>query len=224
MNDRIGRRNPRANIAIVLYIITSAALYAIEFKMYSRAIETVFTYVVVYPPLFLIGYLVFGKRPMKRKDRKELRAKAMGMVGAIVLVGCALVVYNYLSGEKYRSLIDWQILAIVAAVAVVGLLESKRDEIVRKVLKVDYISIIFGALLLATVMFLLITRPYTVAGAEKMLAGYGRQDAVFEEHYPQGSQLPQGTDGPLGAYLFVGADGDRFLVDVASGELLGSGG
>jgi len=219
ISETIKKLNSHIYAAFILYVVTSAALYVIEYKMFAGAIETIFMFVSVYPPLFLIGYLIFGKRPLKR-DRKELRAKAMGMVGTMVLVVCGLVVYNYFSGDDYRHLANWQILAIVIIIAVIGLLESKKIAVAIRILRVDYISMLFTAILLATVVFLLATGPYSVAGAESVLAGAGRQDAVFEGHYPQGSEFLEETGGPLGAYLFVGADGERVLVDVASGELL----
>ena len=219
ISETIKKLNFHIYAAFILYVVTSAALYVIEYKMFAGAIETIFMFVSVYPPLFLIGYLIFGKRPLKR-DRKELRAKAMGMVGTMALVVCGLVLYNYLSGDDYRYLVNWQILAIVIVIAVIGLLESKKFITAHRILRVDYISMIFASLLLTTVIFLLATGPFSVAGAENVLAGVGRQDAVFEEHYPQGSEALQEAGGPLGAYLFIGADGERFLVDVASGECL----
>ena len=174
--------NLRICLAFVLYVATGAALWMIENRMYAGAVETVFVYIAVYPPLFLIGFLVFGKRQM-RKDRKEIRAKIMGMVGAMALVGCGIAAYNFLNGDNYQGLINWQLLAIVAAVAAVGMFDSKRVIVVNILQKVDYISLIFAALLLTTMIFLIITRPCTVAGAQRALSDYGYQDTHYLNHF-----------------------------------------
>jgi len=212
--------NPRVLLAFVLYAFTNVMLWMIEYRIYGGAVGTVFAYVSIYPPLFLVGFLIFGKRQLKR-ERKELRAKAMGMTGSILLVGCVLVGYNFLSGDAYRHLTDWQILSIVVAVSAIGVFESKRDENIQKVQKVDYISLIFGLLMLTTLMFLLITRPYSVARAERVLSDYGYQDLHYLNHLTKEYEdLPEET-GPLGVYVFVNNLGQEvFVVDITSGRVL----
>ena len=211
--------NIHISLAAALYIVTCVVLYIIEFVLYDRAVITVFWYVLVYPPLFLIGHLIYRNRKAKR-DRKEIRARMMGLFGTIVLVVCVVVGYNFISGSEYRDLSTWQILGIVMTVAAFGLLESKRDDMEKKVLRVDYISITFATLLVFTAAFLLITAPRTIGGAERLLAAQGRSDAVFAEHHkPESESLPESA-GPIGAYLFKTASGADIWVDVASGDIM----
>jgi len=213
--------NPRIILASALYIITCVTLWIIEHRLYAGAIGTIFVYILVYPPLFLIGFVVFGKRQMK-KDRKEIRAKIMGLTGAMVLVGCGLAVYNFVSGETYRHMTDWQILAIVIAVAAIGVYESMRGQDAKKILKVDYISMIFASLLLMTLAFLLITGPNTIAGAQKLLFSDGHTDTQFINRLPKEYEdLPEEI-GPLGVYVFISGRQEVFIVDIATGEIFQS--
>jgi len=207
------------SLAVALYIVTCVVLHIVEFVLYDRAVVTVYWYVLVYPPLFLVAHILFRNRKLKR-DRRELRARMMGLFGTIIFVICVVVGYNFISGEEYRDMSIWQILGIVMAISAFGLLESKRDDMEKKVSRIDYISIAFSTLLVFTVAFLLITAPLTVGGAGRLLAAQGRTDAVFMEHHtPESEFLPE-SSGPIGAYLFKTANGAEIWVDVASGEIL----
>jgi peptidoglycan/LPS O-acetylase OafA/YrhL len=219
--DKIKKwRNPRFIIPFALYAVTCAALYIIEHVMYAGAVATVYMYVLVYPPLFVIGLLIFGNRQLKKDHRKELRAKLLGMLGAMALVICIIVGYNFISDDNYHPLYNWQILSLGATVAVGALLEGVRIKNDISIRKVDYATIILAALLLTTAVFLLSTRPYTVTGAGNILSDHGHAGATLTGHHPHDSEyVPEGA-GPLGAYLFTGISGENLWVDVQSGGII----
>ena len=221
MLDKIKKwRNPRFIIPFALYAVTCAALYIIEHVMYAGAVATVYMYVLVYPPLFVIGYIIFGDRQLKKDHRKEVRAKILGMVGAMALVGCVLVGYNFITGDDYQPIANWQILILAAGVSAGALVESRRSKVELRIQKLDYISMIFGALLLTSILFLLFTRPYTVSGAGRVLSDSGASGVSFSEHHSLESENAPDGAGPLGAYLFTNALGESFWVDVSSGEVI----
>jgi len=214
--------NIHVYIAFAIYAVTCTALYIIEKVMYAGSVVTVFIFIAVYPPLFLIGYIVFGKRPLKA-GRRAIRIKMRGMFGAIAIVGCIVVGYNFIRSGTYQHIINWQILSLFAAVAVVALLDYKQLMDQFEIAKIDYVSIVFSLLLVVTIIFLLISRPITVNGAKRTLENGGFPNSSFVEHHPPESELLPEDAGPLGAYFFSGANDEPIWVDVAFGEILKQG-
>lgn len=237
---------PRLYCAAGIYLAALAVIYVIQFWLYAGAVATVFYYVLIYPPLFLLAYFGIGKNRKKRNDRAEARARGFGIGAAIMLAGCAMVTYNLISSGNHQRLASWQIIAIVVALAIVALMEKKlieRDieeksradiagtgetgekgkdvDISHYPTRVNYVIIVFSLLLLVTLSFLLITRPTTVNDARRVLDRNGRFDMTFERHDPpEAESLPDGA-GPLGAYCFSEVGGRSVWVDVKSGRILG---
>jgi len=201
--------------------------------MYANAVATVFHYILIYPPLFLLAYLGFGRRRKKRKDRAEVRARALGIGAVIMLTGSAIVAYNLLNSGSQQRLATWQIISIIVAISIIALMERRlvehdideksragNAETTHFPTRVTYVSIVFSLLLLVTISFLLITRPNTVNGASRILDGNGRYDTTFLRHDPPETEfLPDGA-GPLGAYAFSDIGGRNVWVDVVSGRIL----
>ena len=237
---------PNVLVAIILFLVTSATLCIIEYVMYARAVATVFFYVSIYPPLFILLYLIFGNRtprvfgPRRTQEHTEALTKLRVYIMYAALAVCTVLIYYYVLAKNIHRLPSWQILALITGVVIIAAIQRLRSEISGVRLVAYALSIIYSLLLLVTVLFLLITGPTTVAGAKKVLAENGQQSQYpyFYCHCPPDSAaypLPDGT-GRLGAYLFSDvppdasdiAGGDMsdtvkngIYVDVESGEIIG---
>jgi len=237
---------PRLYFAVGAYLITLLAVYVIQYRMYAGAVATVFLYILIYPPLFLVAYFGVGRRRKRRAVRPEAKSKALGVCAVILLAGSAMVAYNLISAGQHQRLATWQIISIVVAAAVIALMERKivEQDIEEKAraekagipengegagaaliahfpTRVNYVSMVFALLLFTTIVYLIAASPITVGGARRMLEERGRQNAVFVGHYPPEAESLPDSAGPLGAYSFSGIAGGRvFWVDVATGAIL----
>ena len=237
---------PNVLAAIILFLVTSAALYIIEYVLYARAVATVFFYVSIYPPLFILLYIIFGNRtprvfgPRRSQEHTEALTKLRVYIMYAALAVCTVLIYYYVLAKNIHRLPSWQILALVTGVVIIAAMQRLRADISGIRLVAYALSIIYSLLLIVTVLFLLITGPTTVAGAKKVLADNGQQSQYpyFYCHCLPDSAtylLPDGT-GRLGAYLFSDVPPDPsggraeyttdavkngVYVDVESGDIIG---
>ena len=200
-----------------------------------------FVYTTIYPPIFLLLYIAFRKRPPKKELTEEQKI-TQRTAAYVVLAGLAAFTSYYVITGQNPRLSSWQLLAIVAAFVIIAILHYLKygkigvDIKADAGFKLDAVSIVYFMIILVTVLFLLITSPYTVAGARKALAERGFHETVFRKHYPSETQpAPEDPDeegqpaaedpipveaGHLGAYYFMDVTtGRKLYVDVASGEI-----
>ena len=142
----------------LIFIITCAALYVIEYVLYDQTVTTVFIYAAIYPPLIVMLYYAFGRRRAKREYAPEIK-KAQAAIAYALLAVCTVFTYYYVLVNNAGRLASWQILAIVNAIVIIAVLHKQRRVNIDVNFKADAVSIIYSMILLVTVLFLLIARP-----------------------------------------------------------------
>ena len=207
---------PCAVIAVFIYILTCAALFAVEYIMYRRAIGTVFSYALVTPPLAVLVYALFGVREPSQSHKKSTGMLALASGGVVA----AYFIFNT---DHLLRLTSWQMLAALFAVGIVYILERCRG--IKPIARLTAVAVIlvYSALLASTALFLGITRPVTADAAKQILMDSGYQNTSFVTHYPAGSDSDflTGKSGYLGAYSFFNVtDSKNVYVDVANGEII----
>ena len=218
--ERVKKRlNPRVVRAVLIFIITCAALYIVEYVIYARAVATVFIYATVYPPIFVLMYYIFGKRRQKKEQPEEFTKARINV--AYMVLACFYVFYilYMLTGNTMR-LSGWQILAVFTAFVIIALLHKNRGQNFDINFSADAASIVYSMILIVTAIFLIVTRPLTVAGAKKILEESGRRNVSFVTHYPPEEELTDAGARSFGVYSFVYESGGASVyVDVASGSI-----
>jgi len=214
---------PRFFIAIIICLISCTALFIIEYRLYAEA-ESINTLSIIWATgLLLSAFLGLGQKNYKRLSRNGKIASAFCI--ALVVSYC----YFFSSDHSYR-LYCWQCLAIIPAGFIFEILQHENTDAWFS--NANFVRIVSPMILLATIIFLLITRPVTVDGARRVLLDEGYQNPSFVFYqsdyvwnvYFTGGDLPVNSnpvrDGRLGMYLFfVKQDSKDFgiFVDVESG-------
>ena len=207
---------PCTVIAVFIYILTCAVLFAVEYIMYRRAIETVFSYALITPPLAVLVYALFGVREPSQTHKKSTGMLALASGGVVA----AYFIFNT---DHFLRLTSWQIIAVLFVVGIVFILERWRNIKPAAKLAAVAVILVYSALLASTVLFLGITRPVTVDAAKQALNDSGYQTTSFVTHCPAGSDSDflTGKPGYLGAYSFFNVTNSKNIyVDVASGEII----
>ena len=207
---------PCAMTAIVIYILTCAALFAVEYIIYRGAIGTVFSYALVTPPLAVLVYSLFGVREPSQNHKKSTGMLALASGGVVA----AYFIFNT---DHLLRLTSWQMLAALFAVGIVYILERLLG--IKPIARLAAVAVIlvYSALLASTALFLGITRPVTADTAKQILMDSGYQNPSFVTHCPAGPDSDFLTDKPeyLGAYSFFNVtDSRNVYVDVATGEII----
>jgi len=222
---------PRVYFAVGAYLVTLAVLYLIQYPLYRGAVATIFYPILIYPPLFMVAYLGFG-RFRKSKDRGEKRARALGVCSILLMGGTGLALFHFISEGGHQRLTTWQIISIVFAGAIVVLMEKRltdfalsqftlSEEEIKQgnfKIRVNYVSIVFISILLCTALYMMINAPATVQAARRALEQRGHTYITFAEHLPR-DELPE-YFGPFGAYSFTDSNDENILVDVGSGNII----
>ena len=206
--------------AVFLFLAACILLYIIEFVMYAGAIGTVFIYASVYPPLILLLYFAFGRKRPAAETSPERKA-AQAVIAYLLLAACTVLMANYVLTGAYTRLSSLQILAaLIAFDAVVAAhkLRAKKASIRFKAIAA---GIIYAAILLTSVLYILVVKPYTVNSALNKLEIAGYQDASFSSHHSRDADgIPEVT-GFLGAYSFHSESAQLTVYfDVVTGEII----
>ena len=217
------RENLSINVimAASLFLAACAVLYIVEYVMYGWAVGAMFVYASIYPPLIMILYFAFGKRRPVREETSQQRKETKAAIAYIVLASYAAFTYYYVLTSRHVRLGSLQMLGIVTAIVIVAIMHKLRRKEADIKFKANAVSIIYLAILLATVIFLLITDSYTITGARRVLEDNGYNNTSFVSHHPAETEDIPVNAGRLGAYSFQSDTGSETIyVDVAAGEII----
>ena len=223
-------------ISAAVYLITFAALYVVEYRLYDKAFKALSFYLMVVWPAIFVSSLLRSREPAK-KEAGMIRRRIRFAINCLLLFSIMIVLYFlYFRNESYKTdLVVWQILAMMAAAGTIGSLQILRHWNNSVKFAANTFSVVISSLLLATVLFLLITGPQSVGGAAGSMRdiGYKNPEYIMRFHdtnvlaFFKNGHLPESYDyadnSSLGLYLFYGEIDDAeygVFIDVRNGEIV----
>ena len=152
-------------IAVTICLGTYVSLYVIEFRLYSRAFETIFFDLIFYPLFFLVAAIIDKKHKKKASKTMETNSKVGGnviaIVFAIVILAFFLIYYPYKiitnSNERLRNL---QMFSFGLSCIIIYALAKWRHIDTDSRFSAFVVIIIFSNILIFTLAFLFIVRPH----------------------------------------------------------------
>ena len=270
--------NTSVFIAAVVYLITCAALYVVQYGPYDKAFETVFIYMVVPVPMYFCVILIHPHETAQKEmsvARRRIQS-AIGWLLCIVLfivlfalahslllylMFCGMLLRNYktvaqtdisMTRKRIQSTISWflfnalvlfvlfllfrnenykidlslwQTLVLLVVVDIILILQKLwhlNIDVTDVKANANIISIVYSSVLLATVLFLLITGPKSVNGAKESLRDAGYQNIEYIWH-PKPAASYEDTNSTFGFYVFSGEKDDTeywIYIDISDGEIV----
>ena len=220
-------------ISAAIYLVTCAVIYVVEYRVYAGALQTVFVFALVYPPVFVLFALIRGKS--ERKEPGKVSRTIGYVVAGLVLVCAAFFAVRFLFPNYSQRLFGWQILSLIPSAVVLLIMEIMQHGRPGAKYGAYAVSIVYSTLLVCTVVFVLVAGPSTVANGKDTLLKNGYDNPSFVTHFSDRFALAFVTTGELpeaitssssndpGVYLFTGKRDDKdfaVFIDTGSGRVL----
>jgi len=216
---------PRVFVAAIIWIVTCAVLYYIEYKLYAGAIYTGVGFLILYAPMSFLFWALFW-----RNIDKEEKNQAPATVIIAVLLCVAIIVILIVGENFFLNFLCWEMMALASVSVIVTIIEKRQQKKLISRYYSNSISVVYSAFLLAALLYLLIMRPTAVDGARQALINAGYVDLTFIGRisdeawngYHASADIPA-RENRLGAYVFsYEPEGRerRVFVDVESGEFI----
>lgn len=219
-------------IACGMYLVTCLALYYVEYKMYGSTVDTGLYFAVVIPPLSLLFWFMRDEDVDKAKKKKTRWNKISNIFSNILFFACTAVFgYNlYLNIYELRA---YQFFALILLLGIIYLSKKYKHYMKQTNNTSIIVSVVYGTLLFATVMFVAVLSPCTVSKAAEMLQSNGYTNVSYATdiqnkeilNMVMGSNVSvlQKNDDRLGFYLFKAEKDDEsygVLVSVTKGRIV----
>ena len=224
---------PRNFISAAIYLVTCAVLYIVEYRVYAGALQTVFVFALVYPPVFVLLALIRGKS--ERKEPGKISRTLGYVVAGLVLVGAVFFVFRSLFPYYSQRLFGWQLLSLIPSAVALMIIEITQHGKLGAKYGAYGVGIIYSILLACTVVFTLVAGPSTVTDGKDTLLENGYDNPSFVTHFSDRfsmaflatGEYPESITSSLGngpgVYLFTGRRDDKdfaVFIDTGSGIVL----
>jgi hypothetical protein len=217
------KQRRRMIIALIIYFITCVTLYMVEYRIYEGTIKINFINTcIILPIAYFVGWLSRDEdKPVEKK--KPTIWSNVGIFFSYIFFFLFTLFFIYRLYKNIYEFVAYHYLALMLILAIIHF--SKILERLKQINSTS-VSIIFGTLLITTLLYVIILNPITAKDATLKVQNYGFSDVSYENNIKNqkslstilGTEITESSkyEDSLGYYLLKGVKDKKYYAIVVS--------
>ncbi len=171
-------------IALIIYFITCVTLYIVEYRIYGGAINTNIFYITILPIVNLIVWILRDDHD-NEELKKEKKTTFWSRVGNICTIIINVLLMLYCIYQLYKNiyyLFGYQYLATISMVGILYF-SKKLSKFIKQGNAISKtVSIIYGIILITTLLYVILLNPYTVKRTHVIVENSGLTNISYKNN------------------------------------------